>query len=177
MMNTKKYSRGDIIKVWSLWSLVSPVNIWHYGVVVGEDEVVHFNLSDDNGICIIKSNFERFINGGSSLKRCSISELNKKYTGEEVATRAEAHIGTDFGGYNLISNNCEHFANWCACGERFSNQIVISDEGEEHSITEKLFENIVVEPIVDTIEKASDFVDDLSEKTDSFFENVFDLFL
>ncbi|WP_329603983.1 lecithin retinol acyltransferase family protein [Clostridium hydrogenum] len=32
-----------------------------------------------------------------------------KYTPKEIIKRAESKLGSDFGGYNLISNNCEHF--------------------------------------------------------------------
>jgi hypothetical protein len=33
-------------------------------------------------------------------------------------------IGTDFGGYSIKGNNCEHFARWCVTGVRSAQQSV-----------------------------------------------------
>jgi Lecithin retinol acyltransferase len=40
----------------------------------------------------------------------------------EAARRAESKVGHR--AYNLFWNNCEHFANWCATGLAFSQQVI-----------------------------------------------------
>jgi len=43
--------------------------------------------------------------------------------GKETAERAMACVGEGKGEYNLVFNNCEHFANWCKYGEKSSSQV------------------------------------------------------
>ena len=43
------------------------------------------------------------------------------YSGEETVKRARGELGK--GGYNLVCNNCEHFAIWCKTGLRESTQV------------------------------------------------------
>lgn len=174
MSSNTNFSRGDIIKVKSVWSNISPIPIWHYGVVVGDDKVVHFNLTDEFDIRIIKTNLHKFIGAGTSIKLCMMSELNREFSKEATASRAESCVGSDFGGYNLITNNCEHFANWCANGSTYSNQI-LSDEGEGHSIGKKIFEKYVGDPILSFFDKADKFIDNQEDKMDDFFTKLFGL--
>jgi len=169
-IDINRYKPGQVIKVYSKLSHISPVPIWHYGVVVGKDDVVHFNLvSEDIEIRIIRTDLNRFVNGGTRLQICQISELNKKLPEEEVVARALSLVGSDFGGYNLFTNNCEHFANWCASGDCFSNQVP-SNEGERHSIGEKAFEKVVAEPVLKALDDINYGIDRLDEKTDEFFD-------
>jgi Lecithin retinol acyltransferase len=42
---------------------------------------------------------------------------------EEIARRAESLVGRPYA-YNLLVNNCEHVASWCATGVAFSRQVV-----------------------------------------------------
>lgn len=167
---SKRFVTGDVIKVYSNLSHISPVPIWHYGIVTDEDEVVHFNLAEENmEIRIIQTDINRFVNGGTRLQICQISAMHKKYSPEEIVYRALSQVGSDFGGYNLLTNNCEHFANWCSCGEKFSNQVPV-DEGTDHSIGDKIFENIVVDPVMQTLDNMERGIDDLFDKTDEFFD-------
>mmetsp|Transcript_8616 Transcript_8616/g.16318 ORF Transcript_8616/g.16318 Transcript_8616/m.16318 type:complete len:326 (+) Transcript_8616:584-1561(+) len=41
----------------------------------------------------------------------------------DILGRAALVIGTDFGGYNLVSNNCEHFASWLRYGVKLCKQV------------------------------------------------------
>ena len=43
------------------------------------------------------------------------------YSGEETVRRARGELGK--GGYNLLCNNCEHFAIWCKTGLKESSQV------------------------------------------------------
>lgn len=49
------------------------------------------------------------------------------YEPDEIVQRARSMIGTKLGTYNLLSNNCEHFANWCRCGKLVSHQRTLVD--------------------------------------------------
>jgi Lecithin retinol acyltransferase len=42
----------------------------------------------------------------------------------ETARRAESRIGER--AYNLLCNNCEHFANWCVTGIAWSQQVLVA---------------------------------------------------
>lgn len=46
--------------------------------------------------------------------------LEKSYSPEAVVVRAESRLGEE--GYDLIFNNCEHFATWCKTGIHKSKQ-------------------------------------------------------
>ena len=49
------------------------------------------------------------------------AEGYRLYSGEETVRRARSKLGE--GGYNLLCNNCEHFAIWCKTGLRESTQV------------------------------------------------------
>lgn len=44
-----------------------------------------------------------------------------KFEGREVVRRARSRIGED--NYRLLTNNCEHFCEWCLRGEPRSYQV------------------------------------------------------
>ena len=48
-------------------------------------------------------------------------EKKQKASDEEIVRRALAAVGE--GGYNVFTNNCEHFANYCVFGKKSSDQI------------------------------------------------------
>lgn len=158
---------GDIIKMKSVWSHIAAYPIWHYGVVVEDDQVIHFNLDTEIlEMKIIMTNIDKFVGLGSQLQKCNISEIHKNYGPCEIAKRAYSVLGTDFGGYNLKNNNCEHFANWCASGVKFSNQVPISENG--HSFAEKLVENTICEPVLKLLDAAIDGAEKMVEFCDIF---------
>jgi hypothetical protein len=45
----------------------------------------------------------------------------RRFDHRETLARAEANLGRD--GYNLLLDNCQHFASWCATGTRTSHQV------------------------------------------------------
>lgn len=57
----------------------------------------------------------------SFLKELCSSGDYKLYSPEETITRAKSQLGKE--GYNLIVNNCEHFAVWCKTGVHESHQV------------------------------------------------------
>lgn len=96
----------------------------HYGVDIGDGTVVHFRGR------------RHYIQACASIQRTPIQafgpcdkiniarEVCPTFPPDEIANRALSMVGTDFGGYNFLTNNCEHFANWCACGRRISQQVM-----------------------------------------------------
>ena len=95
----------------------------HYGVYIGNGNVVHFaplegqEISMENGI-IHETTLEKFLNG----RALQIDKnIEKKYPEDEIIKRARSRLNQK--GYNLFTNNCEHFARWCVTGENVSYQI------------------------------------------------------
>ncbi len=161
---------GDVIKIYSIFSVIG-YPIWHYGVVVGYDDVVHFNLSkEDVEIIIIRTSLKEFVGSGRSLQKCLMSELHAEYSPNEISKRAISCVGSNFGGYNLFSNNCEHFANWCVSGTCYSNQVLWS-EGE-HTAGRKFLEKTVYEPAVKVCEAGVKFCDKQIENLDKFSDAI-----
>ena len=65
---------------------------------------------------------DKFLAGGELEVRCyTDEELKKKRKPDEIIEYAKAHLGEK--GYDIISNNCEHFSNRCAFGISESNQV------------------------------------------------------
>ena len=123
----------------------------HYGIYTGNNEVIHFsNEGSDFGsdICVRRATLAQFKNGADNvfvvdfeayrdyvenpelfdfegLFKLAFDDLfdNKItiYSPEETVKRAESQLGK--GKYNLVFNNCEHFAVWCKTGKRESSQV------------------------------------------------------
>lgn len=58
---------------------------------------------------------------GSALRKLFGRETITIYSPEETVERAESQLGK--GKYNLVVNNCEHFAVWCKTGVHESSQV------------------------------------------------------
>ncbi|MCL2007214.1 MAG: lecithin retinol acyltransferase family protein [Treponema sp.] len=115
----KNLNPGDII-------FTDRIFYKHYGVYAGEDRVIHYSSSNgDFGLdaCVRETSLEQFARGGY----CNIVEFTEKsdqkrlFSKEETMKRASSRLGEKQ--YNLIFNNCEHFAIWCKTGENKSFQV------------------------------------------------------
>ena len=140
-----KLENGDVIKVnRGIYS--------HYGIYVKEkNHVIHYTgangPNDFNGI-VRETTLSEFLNGSENFIICkfpqnlqNISNYNGNkiifnlwqmfnkirfknyhlYSGDETVSRAKSKLGE--GGYNLLLNNCEHFAVWCKTGIKDSSQV------------------------------------------------------
>ncbi len=99
----------------------------HYGIDIGNNKVVHFYCES-----VLKIREAR-------INICSLSEFSKDgivqidhsiqlaFPPEEVAQRAESFLNSDFDGYRVKHNNCEHFSMWCATGIRSGKQDLIKE--------------------------------------------------
>ena len=101
----------------------------HFGVDIGEGRVAHFyanSIWERQDSRIIISSIEEFAKDGEAGV---LQYVPYAFTREEVVERALSTLGTNFGGYSILENNCEHFALWCATGSRASNQYVLIKNG------------------------------------------------
>ena len=119
----KNPKRGDHIRVCRMNGVY-----YHHGVYVSDAEVIHFTGDDDDSVLdwskahVIKTSLSRFLNGGKvEVKEYNDSELQDLYPVEGIVNYARSCLGD--GGYNLIFNNCEHFANSCTLGRFRSRQV------------------------------------------------------
>lgn len=106
---------GDIIRV-----KVGPV--WHYGIFVSENEVIQFGEPPVAGPLsgrdqkIIATDID-FFSAGGIVERGELdrSEEKRRFPREKTVALARSRLGE--GGYDIIRNNCEHFAYECLFGE------------------------------------------------------------
>ena len=92
----------------------------HHGIYVGNGKVIHYSGFVD-GISsgkIEHTNLENFSRNNSIFIN---RHKYRKYTGSEIVTRAYQRLGEDW--YNVLLNNCEHFAYWCIMGWHKSPQV------------------------------------------------------
>lgn len=110
----------------------------HHGIYVGGGRVVHYaGLSR----CwrrgpVEEVPLERFADGRPVVSKPA---AGARFGGAEVVARARSRLGENR--YRIASNNCEHFCEWCICGEARSEQV------------ERLFEK----PLLAVLRRCSSF--------------------
>lgn len=120
MWKTKKPSAGDHIRV-------NRGLYYHHGIYADDFCVFHFASPSDNEMNpetarVLYTTLDDFLKGGIlEVREYTIEENNKKREPKDVVDAAIKSIGE--GGYNLLTNNCEHFANRCVFGEARSAQV------------------------------------------------------
>ncbi|KAF3433952.1 hypothetical protein FNV43_RR25055 [Rhamnella rubrinervis] len=120
----------------------------YQGIYVGDGKVIHLTRAPGPIIFSSRSNrsssyhpsgadrveccsIEEFLSGGDlklyhygvnralfSIKRGGTCTLTHSDPPEKVRQRAFVHLGKDFGGYDLLGNNCEDFAIYIKTGLR-----------------------------------------------------------
>lgn len=100
----------------------------HHGIYVSDDEVIHFTGKDGDNVLdwskpeVITSDLDYFLKGDKlEVKEYTEDELEDLYPADHIVKYARACLGDK--GYNLIFNNCEHFANTCTLGRFISKQV------------------------------------------------------
>lgn len=115
MEGTPRY--GDIIRT-------KVAFYHHYGIFVDEQRVIQFGLPDDpgkpaEGIRVLTTDVYTFLQGGDlEIGHPDPAEKKRLRPPQQRVQAAEQRIGT--GGYDILHNNCEHFVNECAFGEKNS---------------------------------------------------------
>ena len=110
---------GDMIRV-------RVGSIWHYGIFVSGDEVIQFGTPptvprDNAEVIVCATDMAVFCCG--SIVEVAVpdkGEARTRLPREETVRLARSRMGE--GGYNLVHNNCEHFAWQCAFGVKKSSQ-------------------------------------------------------
>lgn len=153
--------KGDVIRV----SIVRRADMGpeHFGIFDGDRGVYHFQGFNPSSAKIKWTTLSEFEDGGKA-RVCSYYE--KVFSNDEIIRRAASKIGTNFGGYNLKNNNCEHFATWCAIGKRKSMQTgTINKEDEDRDIVEMYCDYQIdkwtkIGDSIDKINGSGDYEDD-----------------
>ncbi|HDR7898475.1 MULTISPECIES: lecithin retinol acyltransferase family protein [Bacillus cereus group] len=131
-------NKGTIIRV----SILRGTNLLpeHYGIYDGDGWVYHFT-GDSIGNARIKfTTLKDFEKGGIAYIE---NVYGARYDVEEIIRRASSQVGSDFGGYNLLKNNCEHFAYWCVTGIRQSRQTFnMNPEDDKRDVVEKTIDAV-----------------------------------
>lgn len=101
---------------------------YHHGIYASKKSVIHFappgktDTLDPSAARIIETSLEDFLKGGIvEVRTYTEEEYKRKRSSKEIVECALSHLGE--GGYDIISNNCEHFSNLCAFGTKESNQV------------------------------------------------------
>jgi hypothetical protein len=92
----------------------------HHGVYVGHGRVVHYSGLSGAWQCgpVEEVSLLRFANGNEVR---IVDHLDPPYSPEEIVRRARSRLGEN--DYRLLTNNCEHFCNWCLSGVSLSVQV------------------------------------------------------
>lgn len=101
---------------------------YHHGIYATDKSVYHFappgqtDTLDPSTAEIIVTSLSDFLKGGILEVRVYTEEEQKKRRApKDIVECAKAHLGE--GNYDIVSNNCEHFSNFCAFGLKESNQV------------------------------------------------------
>lgn len=94
----------------------------HHGVYVGNRRVVHFTGEPlaKKGAHIEEEDLRVFFGGCTSV---GVVEHADALPSDEILARARSCLGSGEGTYDLLINNCEHFATWCVTGHAHSSQV------------------------------------------------------
>lgn len=94
---------GNHIKVWRGY-------YYHHGIYVGGGQIIHYQSCG-----IVMTGLEEFCKGASPE---IVHHPEQDF--DRTVSRAYERLGENL--YNLVLNNCESFANWCAVGHSHSHQ-------------------------------------------------------
>ena len=92
----------------------------HHGVYVGGGWVVHYSGFSAFWQCgpVEEITLSRFTAGRAVRV---VHHSRSVFSPEEIVRRARSRLGEN--DYRLLSNNCEHFCNWCLDGVSHSAQV------------------------------------------------------
>lgn len=106
-------ARGDQIYIFrEFWNLEGLYE--HHGIDCGDGTVIHYRKPSE---IIERTSIEIFSRG----QKIYIRQYPIRYIADTVINRAQSRLGEKQ--YNLLFNNCEHFATWCITGESKSQQV------------------------------------------------------
>ncbi len=86
----------------------------HHGIDCGDGTVIHYRKGSET----IEQTSMGIFSGGNKIY---VRSYPTSFTPEVVLRRATSRLGEQE--YNLLFNNCEHFATWCKTGVSESKQV------------------------------------------------------
>ncbi len=138
--------KGDLIRV------KRKLGYYHYGIYIGHNKVIHYSAPEDDSIFdnrnieIRKGDLkENFLRGDTLEVNIPYSSFYYRFI---VCKRAKKLLGVHKfrdQDYDLLKNNCEHFANYCYFGEAVSAQSDYASQGLMgvfSSLGVKIFNNL-----------------------------------
>lgn len=105
----------------------------HHGIDCGDGTVIHYRKPSET---IERTSFDTFALGN----KVYVKQHPACYIPDVAIQRAKSRLGEK--NYNLLFNNCEHFANWCKTGVSYSQQIRDFIPVIDHINVEGLYEPI-----------------------------------
>ena len=103
-------------------------NFYHHGLYEGDGMVIHFagptmqTLMDPQQVTVRRDTLDAFsMDRHIEVRSYSLKEKLQKRSVQKILTAARESLGQ--GEYDILYNNCEHFANRCVFGKGFSTQI------------------------------------------------------
>lgn len=114
----KVMAKGD--HIWVSRPLgYAPVGYTHHGIDCGDGTVIHFTGEPGRktDASIARTTLSEF----ALDSIVNFREYSKQDDSRVVIDRAESKLGSR--DYNLVTNNCEHFATWCCTGRTASQQV------------------------------------------------------
>jgi hypothetical protein len=92
----------------------------HHGIYVGSGRVIHYA-----GWCRARIHGPveevALAEFAAAAPLASVPHPVARFAAVDVVARARSRLGED--AYDLLTNNCEHFCNWCIEGRAFSAQV------------------------------------------------------
>lgn len=107
-------ARGDQVYVMRPWIGISSV-YEHHGIDCGDGTIIHYRKTDIAEVA--RTSMDRFSQG----KPVHLKPQPVAFLPDNVVERAESRLGEQR--YDLLTNNCEHFATWCKTGRNESEQL------------------------------------------------------
>lgn len=170
----KEIRKGDIVYVVrtltqsekreaALVGLGGMITYRHYGVAVGDHTVIHFVGSSgifSGDIRIRHTSMAEFAKG-SSVEVDDYAMNGGSFHPNDSVSRAFSKLGSNFGGYHLINNNCEHFATWAVTGKKLSRQANIVKGNPDQDLVENAIDraSAVVDKVFDPLIEMGDKID------------------
>ena len=102
----------------------------HHGIYAGKNSVIHFRGSENEKVdpVVRKTKLGHFLQRGKLRRR----DYKERLPHSETLKIAKRDLFTR--SYSLKSNNCEHFATYCATGKRKSKQVRRTISGIQTSL-------------------------------------------
>ncbi|OKH39690.1 NC domain-containing protein [[Phormidium ambiguum] IAM M-71] len=107
-------ARGD--QIYAMRHFVNIKGVYeHHGIDCGDGTAIHYRKPSET---IERTSLETLAQGSIIY----VKRYQTSFIPDVVIHRAETRLGERK--YNLLFNNCEHFATWCKTGINYSQQVV-----------------------------------------------------